>query len=428
MTSDWDLLDRFVSFEVKRPAEHGRENFAGDPLVAQYVTWVSDVIPHDVRVYVSWQCPPDVSVLRTTSGGALLRSERLDTLLVEYCHLRKLLDIFDDDLAQEVASRQVLRWMCELLIGYRNSSLAVDALRLRPEMPGLEVSIWNPFRDETLASMPLADRTALQCFCLGHEIAHLGEVKSKDASVLTVIDGLPLMSHLDYELRKFLNPTELQVMQDYLTKNIDAGQLVSEVYADLFGFDSVAKFLHRGMDCEPEEAIHLALMAVEALAFVYSCKEDCRLLSELAAGKIDNDTFITKTHLPAFEWYARAKAVLRRAGFLLAEFEGRRPGDLDRNVDRMDEYAMQSMRSRNNMIAALENCSKMLRSKALAYQQAPLDENNRTSWALDPDLRLELFYILIAFGCPGGVNVEDYLTSVSEEVHRVPASEVSDVD
>lgn len=428
MDNNWDLLDRFVSFEVKRPAQYGRENFAGDPLVAHYVTWISDAIPHEFRVYVSWQCPPDVSVLRSDSGGALLRSERLDTLLVEYCHLRKLLDIFDDDLAQGIASRQVLRWMCELLIGYRNSSLAVDALMLRPEMPEVEVSIWNPFRDETLASMPLADRTALQCFCLGHEIAHMDEVKSKDASVHTAIDGLTLMSHLDFELRKFLNPPDLQIMQDYLTENINAGQLVSEVHADLLGFGSVAKFLHFGMDCEPEEAIQLALMAVEALAFVYSCKETCRLLSALAAGKIDNATFETKTHLIAFEWYARAKVVLRRAGFLLADLEGRQPGDLDRNVRRMDEYAMKSLRSRNNMVAALEHCMQMLRAKALTYQQTPPDEKNRTSWALDPDLRLELFYILIAFGCPGGVNVEDYLTSVSEDVHRVPTSEVSDVD
>ena len=425
MASTPDFTDEFVSFTLRRPAEYGRENFAGDPLVEEYISWVTKVLSHDVRVYVSWQCPPDVSILDVPAGSVLLRSERLDTLLVEYHRLVQGLDLFGDDLAQRVASSQILRWMCEFLIGYRNSPLAVEALMLRPELPGLHFSVWNPFRDETLESLLPADRTALQCFSLGHEIGHLHQGRGDDNTLLTIVDGLPVMNHLNYEFRDSMTSEELSRFHDYLTQNIDADQLVSEIRADLFGLQTVAEFLHRALDCEPEESVLLGLSAVEALAFVYHCKETCRLLNELAVGKLTDAEYEARTFAHSFEWYARAKAALRRAGFTLAELEGRRPGDLQRNVARVDEYAFQGSRSRQNLAAALDNCAEMLRTKALAIQRAPRYKEDPTSWRLGPDLRLELYYILIAFGCPGSVVVEDYLTSASRAVQHVPATEVS---
>jgi hypothetical protein len=168
-----DLTKQFISFALDQPAKFGRENFAGDPIVKIFVNTVRVSYSIDVDVYVAWECPPDVVIVTPPSGSVLIRSERLDTLLVEFHRLREVLPVFGGELGQSVATAQIYRWMAEFLIGYRNSSLALDALDLRPDLTGLQLGIWNPFRDETLASIPQAPRVALQCFSLAHEIGHL---------------------------------------------------------------------------------------------------------------------------------------------------------------------------------------------------------------------------------------------------------------
>ena len=419
MLSDPDLRDEFVSFALTRPARFGPENYAGDPLVAQYVSWIAPAVPQEVDVYISWQCPPDVTVLDTPAGAALIRSERLDTLLVEYHHLVEALRLFDADLGRDVAQRQVLRWMCELLIGYRQAPLAVRALGLRPELTGLEVNVWNPFRDETLASVPLPERTALQCFSIGHELGHLATQRRENPSLLTPIDGLPVLRHLDYEFRAGLTSQELGNLHDHMAQTIDAGQLLAEIDADLFGLDTVAEYTWRALSCEPEDAVRSALVAVEALSFVYFAKESCRLVTELAAGRIDADRYVALSFRANCEWYARARASLRHAGMTVARLEGRTSAeDLNRNVDRMDALALRRGSQRAVITGAFGTAEEQL--LRVVMEQDPGGELESDAHVdATPDLRPELYYILIAFGCSGDVVVEDYLTAAAQPVQRV---------
>src|SRR5262245_39795851 len=83
--------------------------------------------------------PPDVMILRTSAGNAVIRSERLDTLLVEYYRFQHLHSIWSEDLSRDVTASIVLRWMSEFFIGYRHPELALLAQRLRPKLPGMRI-------------------------------------------------------------------------------------------------------------------------------------------------------------------------------------------------------------------------------------------------------------------------------------------------
>jgi hypothetical protein len=153
-------------------AEFGREKFAGDPLVHHFCEWAKEALAVEVQIFVSWSCPPDVSLLTSSGTNILIRSERFDTLLVEYLHLKRAGLATNPVLTNLILSSAVLRWMAEFLLGCRWPQAALYAamraleLRIDPRPP-------NPFRDEMLASIHEVERAALQCFCLAHELGHL---------------------------------------------------------------------------------------------------------------------------------------------------------------------------------------------------------------------------------------------------------------
>jgi hypothetical protein len=79
-----DIVRQFVEFSLPKPCEFGEENFAGDGLVRAFCDRARDVNQIDASYFVSWSCPPDVAIIRTAASDAIVRSERLDTLLIEY--------------------------------------------------------------------------------------------------------------------------------------------------------------------------------------------------------------------------------------------------------------------------------------------------------------------------------------------------------
>jgi len=409
------FTERFISFALAQPAKFGRENFAGDPIVEIFVNTVRVSFSIEVDVYVAWECPPDVVILTPPSGNVLIRSERLDTLLVEFHRLREILPTFGGELAREVPTAQIYRWMAEFLIGYRNSSLALDALELRPDLTGLQLGIWNPFRDETLASIPQAPRIALQCFSMAHEIGHLRYPDDRSLDLYYEIDGLSVMSHLDYDARQ--NPDGgVEAIRKFATHFIDAPQLISEMRADLFALECVGEFLSETGSLAPETAVALALSACEALIFVYHCKEICRLIAQLASGSMERVDYDRMRLADQIAWVGRARAIGRRAGLLLARLEGGDERNFARNVPRIDAIIRRDETARLLLEQAMGMCAEALADAATAGLRPPGHDERLRDKA---DLRLELFYILIAFGCPGGVDVIDYLRNADSSFHRL---------
>ena len=420
---DREILRHFVDLALPKPCEFAEENFAGDPLVQEYFEALRELSRLDMLVYVAWSCPPDVMAVRSAVGNALIRSERLDTLLVEYVRLQSLHRVLSDELAREVTSASVLRWLCELLIGFREPGLAVYAHTIRPDVSWLK-GLTNPFRDETLASLPLLERTALQCFCLGHEVGHLTAEKQNDVTLEATVDGLSLLQHMDYDYRSAGVSEEMLVaFHELWNTRIDAANLLDEVHADLFAFHTVVDFISSRFRSPLEDVIRATLRAFEALLFVYACKHTCRLVKRAISEQLSQQEFRERHYLDGLESIVRARATVRRAGLLWATMEH---GDSQPGVPDYAAY----VKKIDQMLTPTQGFTNMTSETLTQYAQtlfAEIDkrpEAARHAWSEEllalveqgDELRLDLFFILVAFGCPGGTDVVAYLRSMQSRV------------
>lgn len=71
-----EITRMLVEASLPLGAKCGPENFAGDPLVEQFVAGVCRGQNLELDVWVSWCALPDVSVLRNAPGNVLIRSPR----------------------------------------------------------------------------------------------------------------------------------------------------------------------------------------------------------------------------------------------------------------------------------------------------------------------------------------------------------------
>src|SRR5687768_6235665 len=172
MTGAEEALRDLVGAALPRFAEFELENFAGDPLVKEFADEMRSSFDLPLPIWVSWACPPDTIVLRSPLGNALIRSERFDSLLIEFFDLKRLvLNPAVKAVRKKFIQSAVARWQTEFFIGYRMPLHAFDALD-RVSADGI-IFDTRPFRDDNLDSMPPIERAALQCFSLGHEMGHV---------------------------------------------------------------------------------------------------------------------------------------------------------------------------------------------------------------------------------------------------------------
>jgi hypothetical protein len=419
-------LRRFVDLAFPKPCQFGEENFAGDPLVQTFCNSLRASFGLEFHVFITWACPPDVKLLRSRDGSAnaIIRSERLDTLLIEYYHQRRCHNLWAEDLVRSVPAAGVLRWICEFLIGYREPELAILAHTLRPDITGIELT--NPFRDETLASLLELERTALQCFSIGHEAGHLRIPKQKGVTLKALVDGISLAQHVCSQEKQeaSLSDDLLAALADIRERELDAATLLNEVEVDLFALDTVVDFLCQEFSCPIDDAIKVGMLSFECQSFIYGCKGTCRLIARVAAGEISEEEFYLRDYLMGVEIATRARAVARHAGLIWAVSEhptppaGGRPYNI--YVDRVDTLNRPTEAFRSTMADVLSEQVSLLLA---ALREAAGDQ--RHSWRRklfdlvkqDSELRLDLYYILIAFGCSGAIDVVEYLQQMRNQFH-----------
>ncbi len=418
-------LDRhLVGAAILQPAMFGRENFAGDEWVETYVRAASQLLDLEIRTYVTWQCPPDVFVLRTEDAGLLIRSERLDGLLVEMLQLHDIQPYLGRRLLDKVTQRAVLRWMSEFLIGYRHPALAVTALRHRPTLDGPQFNVHHAFRDELLNSRTLLERTAVQCISVGHELRHLVEDAHARYDVWEEIDGVPVMSHIDFHERNVdkVDDDSLEGFREFVSSAVDATRLVNEIHADLFAADTVLEFCVRALGCRSEDAVRATVAAFEMLAFTYFLKNACRLIAELTTGAKNRDEFDLALFLENLQWVARSRAVGRRIGISWAQLDNSTPEELvaaaNQNVPRVDAMIMERLEGRLAKERALDLAVHALldtldrsgkETISIAEALAHVDDEKY--------LRGELYLMLLGFGCSAPVDVRAYLEDAGRAVH-----------
>ena len=409
-----DVLRQLVEFSLPKPCDFGEENFAGDDVVQSFCSRLTEALGLEVSYFVSWACPPDVSVISTPVGQAVVRSERLDTLLVEYHNLQRAHHVLDDSLATEVLASAALRWLSEFLIGYRQPGLALLAQRLRPKLDGLRWT--SPFRDETLASIPELERAALQCVCLAHEIGHLQWPRRPEATLDHEFDGLPLAEHIAWGDRETSNSEQvLTALSKRWRAHLDAPTLVSEIEADLFSLYNVVEFQCNVLGYSLEQAFRATLRAFEAQLFVCMAKNTARLLVSSLQCNTSKAEFLLEDYLLGTEYLARARAVARRAGILWAigEQPHAAPGtrQYDEYVRRIDALIIEVQPFTQLASATLVRSAHLLFDTMASSRDRTREWLDKQFEILESDsrLRLDMFEILIAFGCPGSVDVTGYL-------------------
>ena len=136
--------------------------------------------------------------MKTQDQHVLVRSERFDSLLVEYVRLSNSFFGQPPSVQKDLIESSFARWMAEFFIGYRRPTEAIAALSISHSYDNrMAVSA---FRDETLAALPDLPGAAVQCFCLAHEIGHVLFPGNNDVSLETAVDGLPLSRHVERDL------------------------------------------------------------------------------------------------------------------------------------------------------------------------------------------------------------------------------------
>ena len=415
---------------LPRGAEFGIENFAGDPTVKHFFEWAKVQLAIDPIMLVSWSCPPEVMLLRTTNIKAIVRSERFDTLLVEYDYLKMnamscaksdVLRINDSlwltspestskaIIYNSMLGTTVLRWMCEFFLGFRLPVPAASALIASNELSFGRFPL-PPFRDESLESLPEIPRAAMQCFCLAHEISHITQEGIVGNSLDTVVDGRSLRRHFERDCEELgVDERVRQQMMELLAQSLNADNLMREIDADFRAFGLVTLYLQKFLDVDLDNAIYATLYACEAQCFLYSAKYSCSLLRGDAIWAEQEDNFVVKDWLAGAQVSVRARCLLRRAGILMAaalEYPEKPKADkINECVPKIDAMFTGDMAFRARLAEVFQE--KM--NAIVEEMRSPPAADERFASQLkkidsDGELRMDLFWILVAMGYPGGTD------------------------
>jgi hypothetical protein len=393
-------------------AGFARENFSGDPLVERFCEWAKDELKVEADIFVSWACPPDVSILTSPVANVLVRSERFDTLLVEYLHLKDAARHNNPVATGLVLPSAVLRWMSEFLLGYRWPQAALHAAMRAVEL-GTNRQSPNPFRDETLASIDEVQRTALQCFCLAHELGHLVRSQHDEISLDTLIDGRSLSQHITRDLEEVgTGHVTAARMMDIATGGIDAAVLLREIDADLIALELVAVFIANTFGVPAETAMQVSLSACEAQSFLYATKHTCLLLKRNAGRRESHADFSRDDWIAGTQVSVRARCLLRRAGILLSRWcAGDQPQNattISRFVPVVDAMFLESSTFRAELAAVAQQEAENLLGTTLAWNGAAPFASMIEAARASPEIRLDLYNMLVAMGFPGGTNPIDW--------------------
>lgn len=399
-----------VEASLPRGVACGLENFAGDPDVQNFVHAITRGIPDlDLEVWVHWAGPPDVKILRKSGQSLLLRSERFDVLLIEYFHLIRIASVLGKNPeCDRIIASTVAKWFTEFLFGLREPRLALRSSSRHHQAH--HSLVHHTFRDEALASVNRAEKAALQCCSLSHEIAHVIYPRHKGKTLDFVIDGVDLRTHLIWEPKQMgCEERVIDAMAAAMDHLLKADQLVTEIEADIEALGTIADFLTQCFGVSREQAFRSSLFALQAQSFLNFCKRSCRLIVKHFRDGINEKKFNELIWVEGQYISARARVALRRAGLLWYQWDKR-----DGITAEPDEY-------RKAVDAALIELQPLLLSLAnaafneteqLYKESTALCPIQASETALDVDLdnymsdvesRVAISNILIAMGYPGSI-------------------------
>ncbi len=423
MSSNFADILRWAQTSLPSLSIAGDENFGGDPLVKRFYDFAVEGKMRPTLL-VAWQGPPEPSFLTTPYGPVVIRSERLDPLLIEYLHLKALAPT--SPLAIDLIDRAVLRWIAEFSLGQGNA-LATAWATIAANSPILRISQWPMygFRDELLGSIHAFTRAAVQCFTLGHEIGHSVQAAPASWTLSTVIDGLSLMDHIEHDFSEFGVPQYRQQRLISLMEKSDVTNLVLEIGADITGLALTTEFLYQNFDCDWAKALEATLNAVEALHFLQALLRSTYILETQPQDAFEDADWVYRTQTSI-----RARCVMRHAGFFLARCS-LQPGEeltaerVNECVPIIDAMFVGSVPFRSDLnrraLALTDEVRHNIEPTAKLSEQDLFSAYTRLLFD-DQSARLDLSYLGWAVGYQGGTSFEKLLNWMFERRNRVRGS------
>lgn len=408
--SDTSILDEIIGAALPVHSKFGKENFAGDQEVKIFYDSLLYQYNLNTEIYVSWCCEPSAMLLHSPFGIVLVRSERMDTLLIEYVHLRELLnsESYSQQILNNIASATVLQWVTEFCIGYKLPSHALSAWQMSRKASAVYLST-HPYRDESLASIPEDLRISLQCFAIAHEIGHILYPKKENITLNEEVDGLELIKHIEHDFAEANTDYEAQkILQEQIFQQINVTNLFTEIEADFFALHCVISFLVQRFEISLEVAVSNSLYVFEALAYMNACKYDCKLLKQDYA----MSNFSSRSYINGTELSIRSRCIMRRTGILWAQFDNPNKNltatDINKYVSLVDNLYLSSQSSLlfltqiivdfvSKLQKEFENITTTNRNLKFRHQMNYLDQAS--------EQRYELWKILIAYGCSGATDL-----------------------
>jgi hypothetical protein len=196
-------------------------------------------------------------------------------------------------------------------------------------------------------------------------------------------------------------------MMEAARSGIDAAVLLREIDADLLALELVAVFVANTFDVPAETALQVSLNACEALTFLYATKHTCSLLKRHGGGRNSQAGFVRDDWLAGAQFSVRARCLLRRAGILLSRWcapdEEQTAETISRFVPIVDAMFLGSGTYRADLATAAQREAENLLDAVAAWSTdrgQTLMEAARKS----PELKLDLFYMMVAMGFPGGTD------------------------
>jgi len=410
-----DPAHLMVSATLPFGARFAEENFAGDTLVRQFCDLLANELQVSPRVFVSWCCPPSPFILLSGPTTVLVRSERFDTLLVEYVRLKAAAAQGGQRSIEAKIRAAVFRWVAEFCLADKLPVTALHAA-VAAYHTGARRD-FSPLRDESLASVDEVMRAALQCCNLAHEFAHIHQDHVVRDSLSASIDGMTMRAHIEGALQEHGHSSaEISAML-LLTEQIDARVLLREVDADLRALHAVGLFLQKTFHVTPVQAVEAATVAIEAQSFLNAARFSCSLLPQVEDDVTDDQSAVDDW-LNGAQINVRAKCVMRRAGILLAQWsEPDTPVTADkvnRYVPRVDAMFAASVPFRMALTEDLHGALEYLKSARRREQPGSESRFAELLAAAEahPELMLDLYQMMIAIGYPAHTRARTFLSDL----------------
>lgn len=321
-----DPLLRFAKKRLRRNASVDRHDLSASPRLKSLIAVAENHVGVNIELFTSKRCPPDVFIVQSKHGVALVRSERLDTLLAEYLTLKDSM-IGEGNIGDHSGRIEhfISSWLLESTLSQGLVSFSLDILASRDTESehyhnGVE-------RGVEISELSGVRRLALQGAAICHEVGHLIQTDNSNLRLDFPHLGKSPIDHVEWDLINSGVPKPMiEKMLKVFSEKIDPAHLFEEIDADVFAFQSIAGFLNQSCGVDLRASIISALEALESVTFLQALKIDTVLVREIMRGRVNSDEFAATSWANGATMVARTRTVLRAAAFYWATLEGRSNG------------------------------------------------------------------------------------------------------